>query len=727
MTVVAIKALVVEDDDRIKDRIEDELLSLGHEFDWAQSQEDAQALLGDNSYDYVLLDLEIPARTGRGGASVQFGLNLAEYIGSTLGKGALPVIVMTSHGDKCINMLGPLNAAGVKEFISKPFPETGRTLAIVIRDVLNRSASAPVATHPTSPRPNAPKLLVFEGSGASARRIPIADLPSSVYETIFPTDTIAAGQTVLWCLAQTVLLGPVTAARWLLRCREPGMLHRPDALGDHLAALGREIHNYDGLLRHYGREISEGAFAVRGDPLCLREWQGAKGEHAIGVALSWARDVYSQYRDLAQRIAHEKSQFIEVKDRTPEARDRGLGQFLLKHADRLPSPPTISRSNFDALTRGVLDCVRLLEQGEHRGAPADPASIKRVAQIKRILDLYAEVANNQAEAADRQAALDAVLGAAAAGPTVAHAAKRDVVIPAPGKDTIDACRRRLMRGQEALQKSQDRLQAALDGEPAPVAATGSEEKIAAAIGRSAVEELGPAIASVADEMTQLARHTFTARADSAPAVGTAPQKEEGTHPSSPQRFQGGELVFYPDHIELCGVTIISDKGLQHSLKVMAELRKQENGRYVRRAGPFLQRLIDAPSLGTITGCVRTIRKNIASRLREELNIECRMEDVLVHVRQGYCLKDWITVRDSAEGGAAPAVPAQAATGRDADSIRRQEWALGRLRAGKPLRRTDLEREFDVSERTAKRDLGELVRQDKVKFVRKPHPGAYRLA
>lgn len=353
MTAVAIRALVVEDDDRTMPRIEDELVSLGHEFDWAQSQEDAQKLLGVNRYDYVLLDLEIPTKAGRGGASVQYGLNLAEHIHSATGKGALPVIVMTGHSEKCVNMVEPLNAAGVRDFISKPFPETGRTLAFVIKTLLGK-----------------------------------------------------------------------------------------------------------------------------------------------------------------------------------------------------PAP-----------------------------APASPATAAKV-----------------------------VTGA-------------------------------------------------------------------------------------------------------------------------PQPFQGGELVFYPDRIDLCGVTIISDKGLKHSLNVMAELRKKENGRYVRRSAPRLVERIGAPRLGTITGCVKTIRDNIVTRLREELGLLCGREDVLAHAKQGYCLEGWITVRDGMEGAAASAgvIPAQPVAGPDADSIRRQEWALEQLRAGKPLRRTDLEAKFDVSERTAKRDLGELVKQGKVKFVRSPHPGHYTSA
>ena len=59
------KALVVEDDHRIIESIEDTLFSIGHEHDWATNQQDARRLLKEGEYDYVLLDLQIPAKPNR--------------------------------------------------------------------------------------------------------------------------------------------------------------------------------------------------------------------------------------------------------------------------------------------------------------------------------------------------------------------------------------------------------------------------------------------------------------------------------------------------------------------------------------------------------------------------------------------------------------------------------------------------------------------------------------
>ena len=62
------RALIVDDDEQVVQTIEDTLVSLEHEHAWVTNQLDAQQLLRRESFDYVLLDLEIPARPNRRGA-----------------------------------------------------------------------------------------------------------------------------------------------------------------------------------------------------------------------------------------------------------------------------------------------------------------------------------------------------------------------------------------------------------------------------------------------------------------------------------------------------------------------------------------------------------------------------------------------------------------------------------------------------------------------------------
>ena len=156
-----IKALVVEDDAEIMKSVEDSLLGLGHKHDCANNLQDAKRLLEANHYDYALLDLQIPAQPNRGFAKIEHGVNLLETIQHVKGNGRLPVIIMTGYGKQCLDQTVELLAKGASDFISKPFPETGRTLARVIQDVLtgHRRKFPDVAAAVNQP----PKAAPFAG------------------------------------------------------------------------------------------------------------------------------------------------------------------------------------------------------------------------------------------------------------------------------------------------------------------------------------------------------------------------------------------------------------------------------------------------------------------------------------------------------------------------------------------------------------------------------------
>jgi len=130
--------LVVEDEPKIKtETIDDCLQSLGHVSDWAQNQQDANGLLAANEYDLILLDLQIPSRPS-GKASPEFGKNLLKQIRARKGRDGMPVVLMTAQHQHCVDLLTDLQEIGIDGSISKPFPTTGRTLAVVIEDVLDR-------------------------------------------------------------------------------------------------------------------------------------------------------------------------------------------------------------------------------------------------------------------------------------------------------------------------------------------------------------------------------------------------------------------------------------------------------------------------------------------------------------------------------------------------------------------------------------------------------------
>jgi len=135
-----IKALVVEDDLEIQEEIEDVLGLLGHDHDWAESQQEAHDLIERNHYDYVLADLEIPARPGRGFAKIEYGKKLIGQIQQIKGRGVIPVIVMTGHHKHGLNMVRELLGNGAMDFISKPFGDRteGKSLPQVIQGVLEQ-------------------------------------------------------------------------------------------------------------------------------------------------------------------------------------------------------------------------------------------------------------------------------------------------------------------------------------------------------------------------------------------------------------------------------------------------------------------------------------------------------------------------------------------------------------------------------------------------------------
>ena len=153
------KVLIVEDDAKIKvEAIDPWLDSLGFESDWAQSQEEANGLLVASEYDLILLDLKIPSRPG-GQDVPEFGKNLLKQIRARKGRD-VPVILITGEYQHCVDLMIELQEIGIDGSIAKPFPTVGRTLAVVIEDVLARHRRFRMANPGTDDQPLEP----FDGA-----------------------------------------------------------------------------------------------------------------------------------------------------------------------------------------------------------------------------------------------------------------------------------------------------------------------------------------------------------------------------------------------------------------------------------------------------------------------------------------------------------------------------------------------------------------------------------
>jgi CheY-like chemotaxis protein len=157
-----IRALVAENDAEARSDIEDACCSLGHGFDWADSQQDARELLLTKTYDYGLYDLELPARTGQKRGSVEYGRALVRETRAAAGRTGMPVIIMTGNPKDGVDMARELFLLGATDLISKPFSKAGRTLPRVITDALHAHARAfPPGTIVAEPTPFRGGVLAY--------------------------------------------------------------------------------------------------------------------------------------------------------------------------------------------------------------------------------------------------------------------------------------------------------------------------------------------------------------------------------------------------------------------------------------------------------------------------------------------------------------------------------------------------------------------------------------
>ncbi len=150
------RALIVEDDPQIVNLAADALASLEHAYDTAGSQEEALRRLSEKDYAYILLDIQIPARSQNGIARIQNTENLLEKISQTHNGDTPPIIILSDYCveglDKTVDVMRlamSLGKRGAVDILGKPFPTAGRTLDRVIKKVL--AARGSVASHAQSP------------------------------------------------------------------------------------------------------------------------------------------------------------------------------------------------------------------------------------------------------------------------------------------------------------------------------------------------------------------------------------------------------------------------------------------------------------------------------------------------------------------------------------------------------------------------------------------------
>ncbi len=219
---------------------------------------------------------------------------------------------------------------------------------------------------------------------------------------------------------------------------------------------------------------------------------------------------------------------------------------------------------------------------------------------------------------------------------------------------------------------------------------------------------------------------------SPPPAGVQEQAER----EAPRPFQGGELVFLADRVELCGVDICSGPRSQTRRRLLELLRiKEANGTFKSYSGEELAIALEPKGgQGTVAGAIRDLRDEIMAALRTKGNLLCGRKDVILSGGSGYRLAESITVADGGHA-ADEAVDTDDLDAPDArlvldvpdePAVSRQAWILDRLAEGVQLNAPDVAKHFQCSVKTAQRALTTLREEGKIEFVGASRTGYYRL-
>jgi hypothetical protein len=132
-----------------------------------------------------------------------------------------------------------------------------------------------------------------------------------------------------------------------------------------------------------------------------------------------------------------------------------------------------------------------------------------------------------------------------------------------------------------------------------------------------------------------------------PATVMQPQNAEAVQVRKLKAFDGGEMVFYDDHVELCGVTICGGPRCQNRRSVLDLLRKKKpNGCFVAYSGEELGAKAGFKGQGTTSGVVRDLRTDIVESLRDQAHLTCGRNDVILSGGPGYRFADCVAQRIS---------------------------------------------------------------------------------
>jgi CheY-like chemotaxis protein len=115
-------ALIVDDNFRVRETVEDRVAELEHDFHSVGSQREACEHLDLHTYDYILLDLELPARSGKP-PHAEVGRGLLRQIKGHPRNHAAPVLSMSAHFGPDSELGDEMIELGAAAWIGKPFQD----------------------------------------------------------------------------------------------------------------------------------------------------------------------------------------------------------------------------------------------------------------------------------------------------------------------------------------------------------------------------------------------------------------------------------------------------------------------------------------------------------------------------------------------------------------------------------------------------------------------------
>lgn len=215
------------------------------------------------------------------------------------------------------------------------------------------------------------------------------------------------------------------------------------------------------------------------------------------------------------------------------------------------------------------------------------------------------------------------------------------------------------------------------------------------------------------------------------------QKSEtraNSRPTKPRVFQGGEIRLLKRRLVICEVEVPISDLMYRILSVLNS--KHGNGKYVALAGSEIAEHEDVNcrrGQNGVSEAIHAIRKRMATKLRDEANIEIGDQDVIRSKGMGYRINESVTIsvggrKSTISSDDQSSEKANTSSAQDAqlsDLNVRQEWIMERISNGTEVRVGMVVEQFNCSTRTAKRDLAELKKMGLVRFVGSPRTGHYR--